>query len=150
MVLDAETDGRQQAEAAPAAAERDGVVDRTAAGIQHHGRTVEIVDGAVVLDGSELRLRSEPGDDPGPGGLWVGAPDSEAELPAALDLVGKAVAAGSSLVAVGGGTALTRRLLCEAARLERGGAPVAWDDELDDIRRFFTADPWGNRIELLA
>lgn len=37
-----------------------------------------------------------------------------------------------------------------AARLERGGAPVAWDDELDDVRRFFTADPWGNRIELLA
>src|ERR1700685_4526123 len=84
------------------------------------GRTVEIVDGAVALEGSELRLRPEPGDDPGPWGLWVGAPDSEAGLPAALDLIGKAVAAGSSLVAVAGGTAFTRRLLCEAARLERG------------------------------
>lgn len=37
-----------------------------------------------------------------------------------------------------------------AARLQAGGAPVAWDDRLPDVRRFFTADPWGNRLELLA
>ncbi len=39
-----------------------------------------------------------------------------------------------------------------ARRLEAAGAPVAWEqaDELPGIRRFFTADPWGNRIELLA
>lgn len=37
-----------------------------------------------------------------------------------------------------------------AARLQEAGHPVAWSDELPGIRRFFTADPWGNRLELLA
>ncbi len=37
-----------------------------------------------------------------------------------------------------------------AERLRAGGADVAWDDELEGVRRFFTADPWGNRLELLA
>lgn len=48
-------------------------------------------------------------------------------------------------------------LLVEAARLEevagrlaQAGAPVTWDDELAPLRRFYTADPWGNRIELIA
>lgn len=37
-----------------------------------------------------------------------------------------------------------------ARRLEQMGAPVAWDEELAPLRRFYTADPWGNRIELIA
>ena len=37
-----------------------------------------------------------------------------------------------------------------AARLEAAGAKVAWDDALADARRFYTEDPWGNRIELLT
>lgn len=37
-----------------------------------------------------------------------------------------------------------------AKRLTETGAPVAWDDELAPLRRFYTADPWGNRIELIA
>jgi catechol 2,3-dioxygenase-like lactoylglutathione lyase family enzyme len=37
-----------------------------------------------------------------------------------------------------------------ARRLSDGGAPVRWDGELPGIRRFFTDDPWGNRLELLA
>jgi len=37
-----------------------------------------------------------------------------------------------------------------AARLEAAGAPVIWDDRLPGTRRFYTADPFGNRIELLA
>jgi catechol 2,3-dioxygenase-like lactoylglutathione lyase family enzyme len=37
-----------------------------------------------------------------------------------------------------------------AARLEAAGAKVVWDDALDDARRFYSEDPWGNRIELLA
>lgn len=37
-----------------------------------------------------------------------------------------------------------------AARLAAAGAPVEWDDELAPRRRFYTADPWGNRIELIA
>jgi catechol 2,3-dioxygenase-like lactoylglutathione lyase family enzyme len=37
-----------------------------------------------------------------------------------------------------------------AARLAAAGAPVERDEELAPRRRFYTADPWGNRIELLA
>jgi catechol 2,3-dioxygenase-like lactoylglutathione lyase family enzyme len=37
-----------------------------------------------------------------------------------------------------------------ADRLADGGAPVTWDDRLPGFRRFYTADPWGNRLELLA
>jgi len=37
-----------------------------------------------------------------------------------------------------------------AASLVAAGAKVVWDDALDDVRRFYSEDPWGNRIELLA
>lgn len=37
-----------------------------------------------------------------------------------------------------------------AATLEQAGGPVTWDTSLPDVRRFFTADPFGNRIEFLA
>ena len=37
-----------------------------------------------------------------------------------------------------------------AARLAAAGAPVDWDDSLAGRRRFYTADPWGNRIELVS
>jgi catechol 2,3-dioxygenase-like lactoylglutathione lyase family enzyme len=37
-----------------------------------------------------------------------------------------------------------------AARLKAAGAKVRWDDELPGVRRFYTEDPWGNRVELLA
>ena len=37
-----------------------------------------------------------------------------------------------------------------AARLAAAGAPVAWDDRYPGVRRFYTADPFGNRIEVLA
>src|SRR5829696_2430788 len=37
-----------------------------------------------------------------------------------------------------------------AARLAAAGAPVTWDDRLPGVRRFYTADPFGNRLELLA
>jgi catechol 2,3-dioxygenase-like lactoylglutathione lyase family enzyme len=36
-----------------------------------------------------------------------------------------------------------------ASRLEEGGSPVTWDESLPGVRRFYTDDPWGNRIELL-
>jgi catechol 2,3-dioxygenase-like lactoylglutathione lyase family enzyme len=35
-----------------------------------------------------------------------------------------------------------------AARLVDAGCAVRWDDAIPGTRRFFTADPWGNRIEL--
>lgn len=37
-----------------------------------------------------------------------------------------------------------------ADRLEAAGERVEWDDSLPGTRRFYTADPWGNRLELLA
>ena len=37
-----------------------------------------------------------------------------------------------------------------AARLEAAGTPVQWDDALAGVQRFYTADPWGNRIELVS
>jgi catechol 2,3-dioxygenase-like lactoylglutathione lyase family enzyme len=35
-----------------------------------------------------------------------------------------------------------------AERLADAGAPVRWDDRLEGVRRFYTEDPWGNRLEL--
>ncbi len=37
-----------------------------------------------------------------------------------------------------------------AERLADAGCLVQWDDAIPDTRRFYTADPWGNRIELVA
>jgi catechol 2,3-dioxygenase-like lactoylglutathione lyase family enzyme len=37
-----------------------------------------------------------------------------------------------------------------AARLESAGERVEWDNSLPGVRRFYTADPWGNRLELFA
>lgn len=36
-----------------------------------------------------------------------------------------------------------------AARLKASGYPVTWDETLPSRRRLHTADPFGNRIELL-
>jgi catechol 2,3-dioxygenase-like lactoylglutathione lyase family enzyme len=37
-----------------------------------------------------------------------------------------------------------------AERLASAGSTVAWDGMQPDVRRFYTEDPWGNRVELLA
>jgi catechol 2,3-dioxygenase-like lactoylglutathione lyase family enzyme len=37
-----------------------------------------------------------------------------------------------------------------AERLAAAGERVDWDEALPDVRRFYTADPWGNRVEILA
>ena len=37
-----------------------------------------------------------------------------------------------------------------AARLGAAGAPVEWDASLPGVRRLYTRDPWGNRIELVS
>jgi catechol 2,3-dioxygenase-like lactoylglutathione lyase family enzyme len=33
--------------------------------------------------------------------------------------------------------------------LAAAGAPVTWDDSIPGVRRLYTADPWGNRLELV-
>lgn len=37
-----------------------------------------------------------------------------------------------------------------ADRLAGAGCKVQWDETIPGTRRFFTADPWGNRIELVG
>jgi len=37
-----------------------------------------------------------------------------------------------------------------AARLQAAGAEVEWDERWPGVRRFYTHDPFGNRLELLA
>ncbi|HEV7399256.1 MAG TPA: VOC family protein [Solirubrobacterales bacterium] len=37
-----------------------------------------------------------------------------------------------------------------AERLAVAGSSVQWDDAIPNTRRFYTADPWGNRIELIG
>ncbi len=37
-----------------------------------------------------------------------------------------------------------------AERLTAAGSPVQWDEAIPGTRRFYTADPWGNRIELVG
>lgn len=37
-----------------------------------------------------------------------------------------------------------------AERLTAAGSHVQWDDAIPGTRRFYSVDPWGNRVELLA
>jgi catechol 2,3-dioxygenase-like lactoylglutathione lyase family enzyme len=41
------------------------------------------------------------------------------------------------------------RLDALAQRLAGQGAKVVWDEALPGVRRFYTEDPWGNRIEIM-
>jgi salicyloyl-CoA 5-hydroxylase len=50
-------------------------------------------------------------------GVWIDAPDTEEGLPLALDQVRETAEAGVLLIGVRGGTALTRVLVAEEARL---------------------------------
>ena len=36
-----------------------------------------------------------------------------------------------------------------ARRLAAAGSEVSWDEALPGLRRFYSRDPWGNRIELV-
>jgi anthraniloyl-CoA monooxygenase len=98
------------------------------AGATQPGRVVTIEDGAARLAAGPLPLR------PGPGrwGAWVSAPDTEDGLGSAQQAAARALAAGACLVAVGDGTPLTRRLVCEAARLEQGAVTLLVEDGSED------------------
>lgn len=41
----------------------------------------------------------------------------------------------------------TRDLETLARRLEQAGHPVAWDEAIPEVRRFYATDPFGNRLE---
>ena len=44
---------------------------------------------------------------------------------------------------------LVEGLEAMAQRLESHGATVKWDDAIPELRRFYTEDPFGNRIEMI-
>jgi catechol 2,3-dioxygenase-like lactoylglutathione lyase family enzyme len=37
-----------------------------------------------------------------------------------------------------------------AEQLNAAGVEVRWDEAIPDARRFYVADPWGNRLELIS
>ncbi|MGY1841462.1 MULTISPECIES: FAD-dependent monooxygenase [unclassified Modestobacter] len=98
------------------------------AGVRLTTRRVPVGERQVHLPGGDLPLLGQPPVDGNSWGLSVTAPETEDQLPPALDAVAKAAADGTALVAVSGGTALTRRLLCEAARLEHGTVALLVED----------------------
>lgn len=113
------------------------------AGTTQPGRVVPVVTGvAAHLADGPLPLYSGPPPSRPAGaderwGVWVSAPDTEAGLDQADEAVANGLAAGAALIAVGDGTGLTRRLVCEAARLGRGAVTMLVEDiepgRVDDI-----------------
>ena len=67
--------------------------------------------------------------------LRITAPGTEDGLDLAEAAVVRGLAAGARLVAIEGGTALTRRLLCEAARLDHGAVTMLIEDGNEDTAR---------------
>ena len=122
------------------------------AGVTQPGRVVTVEHGAAGLAAGPLPLclpggtipprpplltggLPAPPYPPGPGpgwGAWVSAPDTEDGLGQAQQAAARALAAGACLVAVAGGTPLTRRLVCEAARLEQGAVTLLVEDGSED------------------
>jgi anthraniloyl-CoA monooxygenase len=74
--------------------------------------------------------REPPGPGPASGGwaLEITAPEAEADLAPVLDAVASGTEAGAILVAVRAGTPLTRRLICEEARLGHGTPALLIED----------------------
>jgi salicyloyl-CoA 5-hydroxylase len=90
--------------------------------------TAEIVVGE--WERSALPLFSEVPDGVRDWGLWLEAPATEQELPAALASLHSGVLAGPALVGIHGGSRLTRTLLAEEARLVARTPAMVVDDEL--------------------
>lgn len=88
-----------------------------------------LVVGERRLPGRVVVVR--PGQDLPVPAVWVRAPDDEAELPAAVDALRRVVASTPALVAVHAGTAHTRSMLAEQARLEHHVPTLLVDDDRD-------------------
>jgi salicyloyl-CoA 5-hydroxylase len=87
------------------------------------------------LDSGPLPLGSGPSAERNRWGVWVSAPETEASVDQAAGDAARGLAAGACLVAVGDGTALTRRLVCEAARLGSGAVAMLVEDATEDTAR---------------
>ncbi|HXL92073.1 MAG TPA: FAD-dependent monooxygenase [Streptosporangiaceae bacterium] len=100
------------------------------------GRVLEIQAGpggpAAAVPGHSpgLRLADEPPAE-GAWGARLAAPEHEAGLPAVFRTLGHLARHHPALVAVHGGTPLTRTLVCEQARLQTAVPALLIDDELD-------------------
>jgi catechol 2,3-dioxygenase-like lactoylglutathione lyase family enzyme len=75
------------------------------------------------------------------GGVWFACGAQQLHVGVAQDFA-PATKAHPALVAV--------NLEALAARLVAAGTDVRWDPDLPGVARFYVADPWGNRLELLA
>ena len=87
---------------------------------------------------------------PADGGGWaleITAPEAEADLVPALEAVASGAGAGAALVAVRAGTPLTRRLICEEARLGHGTVALLIEDCDDDTA---TTAVLSGRADLVA
>jgi 2-polyprenyl-6-methoxyphenol hydroxylase-like FAD-dependent oxidoreductase len=105
-------------------------------GLLASGRAVAVESPAlarIVGGGEDEVIPLAPVGAAGAGGTWgvrLEAPADEAGIPAALAEMEVGLAAGAALVAVGGGTPVTRVLLCEEARLLRKTPALLIDDSL--------------------
>ncbi|MDQ6732195.1 MAG: VOC family protein [Actinomycetota bacterium] len=79
------------------------------------------------------------------GGVWFALGDGRELHIGAEDPY---VAAAKAHPALSTGDTGALRALAE--RLRGAGAPVHWDTALPGVTRFYTEDPFGNRLELLA
>ena len=91
-----------------------------------------------------LRELEKPEELQARGGVWFAAGAQELHVGVAEDFT-PATKAHPGLRA---GSDSELDALAEA--LTAAGADVRWDDRIAGRRRFFTSDPWGNRIEVLA
>ena len=104
----------------------------------------QCVAAARAFFGSLLGLPEIPKQTPaGRGGAWFQAGNIELHVgvqahfqPAKKAHVALAVAAREELDTL-------------AERLSAAGHPIRWDAHLPGVDRFFTNDPWGNRMELM-
>jgi catechol 2,3-dioxygenase-like lactoylglutathione lyase family enzyme len=77
------------------------------------------------------------------GGVWFSVGDQELHIGVQEPFVAAEKAHPALRVGAAGLESL-------AARLVGAGVEVSWDLELEGTSRFYAADPWGNRIELIA
>lgn len=77
------------------------------------------------------------------GGVWFGVGEQELHIGVEESFAPALKAHPALRVAPG-------KLEALAQRLQQAGSKVLWDDSLSGTRRFFTQDPWGNRVELIA
>lgn len=86
---------------------------------------------------------SKPASLRGRGGVWFQAGAQQLHVGVEATFAPAAKAHPALRVAPG-------RLRTLADRLSSAGAEVDWDTSLPGVLRFFTFDPWGNRLELLS